>query len=202
MVAFSPVTSRRAPLLFLSLVLLLPASGARGGDVALAPFVGFQYGGAFDSVASGRATIGTGLQYGATLDIPIGGERWGAEVLFARQESELASNPRRDVAVERYLAGVREEKGGRIRFRGVFLLGVTRFALEGLGSDVRFTGAVGLGARTWLTSRFGLRADVRGYYAIVSLSGATACVDGSCLFVFGGSGVWQGDVTAGLQFRF
>jgi hypothetical protein len=79
---------------------------------------------------------------------------------------------------------------------------LTRFALEGLGSDVRFTAAVGLGARTWLTSRFGLRADVRGYYAIVSLSGATACVDGSCLFVFGGSGVWQGDVTAGLQLRF
>lgn len=197
------MTSRRAHLFFLPLVFLLPASGARGGDVAFAPFVGFQYGGAFDSVASGRATIGVGLQYGATLDIPIGGERWGAEVLFARQESELASNPRRDVAIERYLAGGREEKAeGRFRFRGVFLLGVTRFALEGLGSDVRFTAAVGLGARTWLTSRFGLRADVRGYYAIVSLSGATACVDYSCLFVFGGSGVWQGDVTAGLQLRF
>jgi hypothetical protein len=30
----------------------------------------------------------------------------------------------------------------------------------------------------------------------VSFSGGTACVDGSCLF--GGSGIWQGDLTAGL----
>ena len=196
------MTIRRAQLLP-SLVLLLAAAGARGGDVALAPFVGFQYGGAFDSVASGRASIGVGLQYGAALDIPIGGERWGAEVLFARQESELSGVPRRDVAVERYMAGVREEKDlGRFRLRGVFLLGVTRFALEGLGSDVRFTGALGLGIRMPLGSSFGLRADVRGYYAVASLSGGTACVDGSCLFVFGGSGVWQGDVTAGLEIRF
>jgi hypothetical protein len=196
------VTIRR-PQIVLSLALLLAAAGARAGDVALAPFVGFQYGGSFDSVAGGRASIGVGLQYGAVMDIPIGGERWGAEVLFARQESELSGVPSRDVAVERYLAGVREEKEvGRFRFRGVFLVGATRFALEGLGSDVRFTGAIGLGMRTALGSNFGVRADVRGYYAVVSLSGGTACVDGSCLFLFGSSGLWQGDVTAGLEFRF
>jgi hypothetical protein len=184
-------------------LMLLSAPGARAGDVSLAPFVGIQYGGAFDSLASGRASIGVGLQYGAALDIPIGGDRWGAEVLFARQESELASSPRRGIAVERYMAGVREEKGtGRFRFRGVFLLGLTRFALDGLGSDVRFTGALGLGARMSLSSRFGLRADVRGYYAVVSFSGGTACVDGSCLLLFGGSGLWQGDLTAGLVVRF
>jgi len=200
--AFDAVTSRRAAQIFLALTLLSSAT-ARAGDVSLAPFVGFQYGGAFDSLADGRASIGVGLQYGATLDIPIGGERWGAEVLFARQESELASVPRRGVAVERYLAGVREEKeAGRFRFRGVFLLGITRFALDGLGSDVRFTGAIGLGARTSLSRRFGLRADVRGYYAVASFSGGTACVDGSCLFLFGGSGVWQGDVTGALELRF
>ena len=74
--------------------------------------------------------------------------------------------------------------------------------VEGLGSDVRFTGAIGLGMRMRLGSSFGLRADVRAYYAVVSLSGGSACVDGSCLFLFGGSGIWQGDVTAGLELRF
>jgi hypothetical protein len=196
------VTIRRAQSL-LFLVLLLAAAGARAGDVALAPFVGFQYGGGFDS-AFGRASIDIGLQYGAVLDVPIGGDRWGAEVLFARQETELSGVPSRDVAVERYMAGVREEKevGDRFRFRGVFLVGATRFVLAGLGSDVRFTGAIGLGMRMRLGQSFGLRADVRGYYAVVSLSGGSACVDGSCLFLFGGSGVWQGDVTAGLELRF
>ncbi len=171
--------------------------------MALAPFVGFQYGGGFDSAVFGHSSIGVGLQYGAVLDVPIGGERWGAELLFARQESELSGAARRDVAVERYMAGIREEKEvGRFRFRGVFLLGATRFALEGLGSEARFTGAIGLGMRLWLGPSFGVRADVRGYYAVASFSGGTACVDGSCLFVFGGTGLWQGDVTAGLELRF
>jgi len=182
---------------------LLPTAPARAGDVALAPFVGFQYGGAIDSVASGRASIGVGLQYGATLDVAIGEGGWGADVLFARQESDLASVPRVGIAVERYMAGVREEKGdGRFRFRGVFLIGATRFALDGLGSDVRFTGALGLGASVSLSRRFALRADARAYYAVVSFAGGTACVNGSCLYVFGGTGVWQGDVTAGLELRF
>jgi hypothetical protein len=184
-------------------LLLLAAPGVRAGEVALAPFVGVQFGGALDSVASGRASIATGLQYGANLDIAIGGEGWGADVLFARQESELASVPRVGIAVERYLAGVREEKGDeRFRFRGVFLIGATRFVLDGLGSDVRFTGALGLGASVALSPRVGLRADARAYYAVVSFTGGSACVNGSCVYAFGGTGVWQGDVTAGLEFRF
>lgn len=186
-----------------AVVLLLLPSWASAGDVGIAPFVGFQYGGAFDTAVSGRASIGIGLQYGAILDVPIGGERWGAQLLFARQQSELETSPRVGVVVERYMAGVREEKGdGRFRFRGNFYLGATRFALEGVGSDYRFTGAIGLGASVLLSPRVALRADTRAYYAVVSFSGGTACVNGSCLYVFGGSGVWQGDLTAGLELRF
>jgi hypothetical protein len=191
-----------ASLLLAVAILLSAAASARPGDVTLAPFVGFQYGGAFDSVASGRAAIDPGIQYGATLDVPIGGAGWGAQAFFARQDSELASAPRLGVAVERYMVGVREEKGERVRVRGVFLVGATRFALDGLGSSVRFTGALGLGAGTFLTPRVGLRVDARAYYAVVSFSGGSACVNGSCLYVFGGSGVWQGDLTAALELRF
>ena len=185
------------------LFLLLSPATALADDVTLEPFVGIQYGGAFTAAGSGRASIGVGLQYGATLDVAIGGEGWGAQAFFARQDSELEGVPRRDVAVERYMAGVREEKGdGRFRFRGVFLVGATRFALEGLGSGVRFTVAPGLGASVWLSPRLGLRADVRAYYAVASFSAGSACVDGSCLYLFGSTGVWQGDLTAGLQRRF
>ena len=196
--------SRRAQLFALpaALVLLSPAS-ALAGNVTLEPFVGIQYGGAFHAVGSGRASIGVGLQYGATLDVAIGGERWGAQAFFARQDSELASVPRLGVAVERYMAGVREEKGdGHFRFRGVFLLGATRFALDGLGSDVRFTVALGLGGSVSLSPRVALRADARAYYAVISFSGGTACVSGSCLYVYGGTGVWPGALTAGLELRF
>ena len=199
-----PAKRRRAPSLLLAAALSLTPTSAFPGDVALEPFVGFQYAGAFHSEATGRRVeIGIGLQYGANLDIPFEENRWGIDLLFARQESELEDAPRLGIAVERYMVGVREEKGdGGFRFRGNFYLGATRFVLDGLGSDVRFTGAIGLGASFALSPRFGLRADARAYYAVVSFSGGTACVNGSCLYVFGGSGVWQGDVTAGLQLRF
>src|SRR5262245_42811170 len=183
-------------------VLVLSAPrGVVAGDVGIAPFVGFQFGGALQSTPYGRAPIDVGLQYGATLDVPFA-DRWGMDVLFARQESELASVPRLGIAVERYLAGIREEKeGGRFRFRGSFFLGATRYALEGLGSEARFTLAIGLGTSVALSPRVALRADARAYYAVVSSAGGTACV-GSCVYFFAASGVWQGDITAGVELRF
>jgi hypothetical protein len=197
------MTRRIRLFLLRAAIVLSSAVPARAGDVSIAPFVGFQYGGALDSVVSGRAEIGIGLQYGATLDVAIGDSGWGAQALFARQESDLRSVPPVSVAVERYMAGVREEKEvGRFRFRGVFLVGATRLHLQGIGSDVRFTGALGLGASVSLSPRVALRADARAYYAVISFAAGTACVDGSCLYVFGGTGVWQGDVTAGLELRF
>ena len=201
---FRVAKSRGGWRLALSGVLLLFSSAtALPEQFTLEPFAGIQYGGAFQAVGGGRTQIGVGLQYGATLDVAIGGERWGAQAFFARQDSELEGVPRRDVAIERYMVGAREEKGdGRFRFRGVFLIGATRFALDGLGSDVRFTVAPGLGASVWLSPRFGLRADVRAYYAVISFSGGMACVSSSCLYLFGSTGVWQGDLTAGLQLRF
>jgi hypothetical protein len=189
-------------LLLLAATLVSSAADAQAGDVSIAPFIGFQYGGALHSPTSGRGSIGVGLQYGATLDIPFG-DRWGVDFLFARQETEFGRVPRVGLAVERYLAGVREEKGtGRFRFRGNGFLGATRFALAGRGSDVRFTAAIGLGASMALTPHLALRTDARAYYAVASFAGGTACVNGSCLSVFAGSGVWQGDVTAGLELTF
>ncbi len=196
------VTRPAKRLLLLAAIVLSPAAGARAGDVSIAPFVGFQYGGALHSAVSGRASIGVGLQYGATLDIPFG-DRWGVDFLFARQESELRSVPRVGFAAERYMGGIREEKGdGRFRFRGNFFLGATRFAQDGRGSDVRFTGAIGLGTSLALTPHVALRADARAYYTVASFAGGSACINGSCLYAFAGSGVWQGDVTAGLELTF
>ena len=178
------------------------AVSARAGDVELAPFVGIQYGGALECCSGRRAPLDVGLQYGATLDVPVWG-RFGVELLFSRQETELASVPRLGFAVERYMAGIREEKEvGRARFLGVGLLGLTRFIPDGFDADERFTMALGLGMRLPLTRHFGVRADVRGYYAVVTSGGTLACVNGGCLFAWGGTGVWQGDVTAALMLTF
>lgn len=190
------------PLLLPLAVILLAAAGARAGDVELAPFFGLQYGGSLVAPSGRTVAIDVGPQYGATLDVGFA-QGWSIELLYARQETEAATTPRIGLSVERYLAGVRQEKDvGRGRFLGVALLGLTRVVPNGLGADERFTVALGLGLRWPLTRHLGLRADARGYYAMVSSGGGTACVNGSCLLVFGSSGVWQGDITAGLTWTF
>ena len=175
------------------------AGSARAADVEIAPFIGFQYGGALECCPSGRrAAIDVGLQFGGTVDVGFG-SRFGLELLYARQETELVSAPRIGLAVERYMAGIREEKEvGRARFLGVFLIGMTRVVPDGFHADERFTMAAGLGMRLPLSRHFGIRGDVRAYYAVVTSGGTLACVNGGCLFAYAGSGVWQGDVTAAL----
>jgi len=191
--------------LFLAVLSSLSPIAATAAGVEVAPFFGLQYGGSFGSVSGGAYSIGAGLVYGGTVDVDLG-ESWGLEFLYSRQESELSrgSAPPFDLAVERYMAGVREEKGeGKWRLVGVFLLGATRFApgFSGLGSDVRFTGSLGLGGKFYLSKSFGLRAEARGYYVVVQSGGGALC-SGSCLFFYSSSGVWQGDVTAGVILAF
>jgi hypothetical protein len=190
-----------------ALAALLCARGAGAGDVELAPFAGVQFPGSVDSAAGGRPfSIGIGLDYGATLDVAVA-EGWRVELLYSRQATELSSRgdgPRFGLKLERYLAGIEEEKGDpRTRFFGVFLAGVTRFApgLYGYDSDVRFTLGLSLGIKRSLSERFGLRAEARGFFVNVD-SGAGVICSGSCLFVFRGSGLWQGDLSAGVTMAF
>ncbi len=48
----------------------------------------------------------------------------------------------------------------------------------------------------------GLRFEARGLYTLVRASGGVFCANGSCLFAFSGSGLWQGDVSGGLILAF
>ena len=189
------------------LAALLPAPSAGAAGVELAPFAGFQFGGSVDSSANGvRFELDSGFDYGATLDIPIA-ESWRVELLFSHQDGAIESRfdvDRVRIDVQRYMAGIQEEHDyGKTRFFGVALVGATRFApgLDGYDSDVRFTAALGLGVKHFLTPRFGLRAEARGFFVDVNSGGGVVC-RGGCLFVFNGNGLWQGDVSAGVSLAF
>ena len=188
--------------------LLCCVRGAAAEDIEVAPFVGVQYGGWFDSAASGRAvSLGTGLLYGGTVDIPLI-PNWRAELLYSRQETELTAGsggPAFGLTVERYMAGIQEEKVADWgRFFGVFLVGLTRFSpgLGGYDADERFTLGLSLGVKTSLSERFGLRGEARGFFVSVESGGGIACSNGLCLFRYSASGLWQGDVTAAVVIMF
>jgi hypothetical protein len=147
------------------------------------------------------------LAYGGAVSFPVSGS-WRCELLYSRQPTRVegGARPPFDVAIERYFAGIQEEKrqGDRVLWFGTLWLGATRFApgLAGFDSEVRFGGGVGLGAKIFLARNVGLRLEGRALYTLVGGGGGVLCASGNCLFVFSGSGLWQGDVGAGLILAF
>jgi outer membrane protein with beta-barrel domain len=196
----------RPALTAVALALALSAAPARAQrPVELAPFAGMRYGGGVQGIAGGHYSMGVALEYGATLDIPFN-DSWNVEVLYAREQTHLSGpGPGIEVAIERYLAGVVEEHDhGATRFFGVGLVGATRLVPPGdLSSSAHFTLAAGLGVKHRLSDRFALRAEARGFYLVTDSSSAFFCggVRG-CLFLWGSSGLLQGDLTAGIVVKF
>ncbi len=173
----------------------------QGRQVQVSAFGGFQFGGAVYDLGGRRASFGTGFAYGGTVDVRFA-ESWSVEVLYSRQTTELAGPV--DATIERYMAGVVEEHDhGRTKFFGVALMGATRFVpgFSGYGQSALFTIGVGLGVKHFVSDRFALRAEARGFYAITQSGGGLFC-SGGCLFTFSGSGLSQGDLSAGVSVGF
>lgn len=192
----------------LLLTALLGGGEATAQTIQLAPFAGYQFGGSFVQQATGlKFSLDSSLDYGGTVDVAIS-KNWRFEALYSRQESKLqggGGGALFDLNVERLMGGIVEEKGeGRTRWFGVFLAGATRYSprLAGFDTDTRFTLGVDLGLKSFFSDHFGMRAEVRGFYTFTETNGGVFCGNGTCLFLFGGSGVWQGDVSGGLILAF
>lgn len=191
----------------LAVALLLGATPARAQSVQITPFVGYAFGGSVrDTVLDESRSFDAALDYGGTLSFPIS-ESWRFELLYSRQETKLAGGPGSsfDVTIERYLGGFQEEKGDeRLRWFGTVWFGATRFVpgLGGYDSETKFGAGVGLGVKTFPVKNVGLRFEARGFYTLVKGEGGAFCANGTCLFAFSGTGLWQGDVSAGLILAF
>jgi hypothetical protein len=176
--------------------------------VQLAPFAAYQSGGSFYSPVylEGYGLQGS-LSWGGTLDVSVDGH-WGIEALFSKQDTELKSSggfgPPIEVSLERLMVGIQEEKGEeRLRYFGTLLLGATRFSprFAGYDSTTKFTGALGLGIKTFFTRNVGLRLEGRLFYTVVEAEGGAICA-GACLVSFTSSGLWQTDIGGGLIIAF
>jgi len=186
--------------------LLWGAPALAGEKVELAPFGGLGYGGSFYSASGGQAYIGADVVYGATLNLAIA-DNWRVEALYSRQPTDVTQGggPGFDLTVERYMLGIVEEKGEEpTRFFGSFLLGATRFnpGFGGYHSDVRFTAALTLGIKQYLSKRIAFRAEARGFFVVVESGAGALCSNGACIFAYSGSGLWQGDINAGITIGF
>jgi len=191
----------------LAVALLLGAAPARAQSVQITPFVGYAFGGSVrDTVLEESRSFDAALAYGGSLNFSIS-PTWRFELLYSRQPTKLANGlgPSLDVTIERYLGGFQEEKGeGNVRWFGTVWFGATRFVPGpgGFDSATKFSAAVGLGVKTFPVKNVGLRFEARGFYTLVKGEGGAFCANGTCLFAFSGTGLWQGDVSAGLILAF
>lgn len=184
--------------------------------IELTGFYGWQWGGNFTAY-QGEVDIEDTENFGGMIDIPIPYKPgMMAEIFYSRQNTSVALN--------RYPAGVKEElfdmsieyihagavyeaySQGRMKPFGSFSLGATRFApkvdsFQGIALDDewRFSITLGLGLKTLLSERVGLRFQGRllmpiNFYGTSFWFGT----GGSGVGVSGGSAILQGDVLGGL----
>jgi tetratricopeptide (TPR) repeat protein len=66
----------------------------------------------------------------------------------------------------------------------------------------KYETALGLGVKSFFTPNIGLRLEAHAFYTVVESGGGVFCTAGFCVFNFNGSGIWQGDVSAGLIIAF
>jgi hypothetical protein len=188
------------------LALAIGAVPAQAQTVQLAPFVGYQFGGSFVTPGGAAFELQDSLDYGGGLDVAISSS-WRVGLLYSRQDTELRGpGPTFELSVERLMGSLVEERGEGTdaRFFGELLVGVTRFVsgLGGYDTDSRFTLGVGLGLKRFFSEHVGVRGQVRGLYTFTEADGGVFCVNGQCLFLFSGSGLWQGEVSGGVVIGF
>jgi hypothetical protein len=206
MVALPSMTSRVVIAGLVLAAFLLATPAARAQTVELGIFGGYGFGGALVSTVGFQdIPIDSGVVYGGTAAVGFA-HGWRFEAMVSRRESEMRvpkPGGRVAVNVERFMGGVQqEESAGPVLIFGAFMLGATRFVPAGSGSDTWFTLGVGAGVKTLVSRHVGFRFEARGFYTPVTVSGRVYCGFSACLFDYTGSGIFQGDVSAGLVVRF
>ena len=197
---------------------LSPAAFAQGGtpnitqeSVEFAPFIGFRTGGGLTGQLAGTPrdfSIESGTSYGGTVDLNLHGGNFKLELLYSRQSTEIADavlfRPGGlDLNVEYLMGGLLQEVGNeKSRFFVSLLAGATRLAPRDFDSTTKFSLSLGGGLKFFPTRHVGLRFDARAYLTFIQSDTGAFCANGTCLFSYSGSHLWQGDFTGSLVLAF
>jgi hypothetical protein len=194
---------------------LLVALAWIGGQPALAqneltPFVGYRFGGQFDTVTSAaRAEAQPAADYGLVFDRELGGEGGWFEAYWSRQTTEIvprgidAGEPF-DVTVDYlHVGGMYQPGTEQLRPFVLATVGLTLMDPEpsGFNKVVGFSVAVGGGVKVMFSERVGLRAEGRFVATLGGGSVAVACGPG-CSVSLSTTGIWQTEINLGLVISF
>ena len=206
---------------WLAVVLVLacfaaPAMAQQGGTTYAPPtaqskfelsgIYGYQWGGTVRSYEGDYVLSDSGA-WGIIANITVGP---GSQLEFSynRQDTQLMwkqggiEHQLFDVAVEYWQGGGLYEfkRAGNVRFFGSFTLGATHLAPKEsvYADDWRFSTVFGIGAKVFVSEKVGLR--LQASLPLTWLWSGAYCGWYGC--TYGGQGVVQGNLSAGLTFAF
>jgi len=180
-------------------------------NIEIMPFGGWRTGGGLAGELAGTGLnlgLKSGASYGGAVDFNLHGGNFKIEALYSRQSTELESGSGLVPAglglnVEYLQAGLLQETGSeKGRFYISALLGATRFDPEGFQSETKFSLSVGGGLKLFLNRHVGVRLDARAFLTFMQADTGAFCANGTCVFAYSGTNMWQGDFTAGLILAF
>jgi hypothetical protein len=180
---------------------------AKAQQVELSPFVGYETG-AYIHTSVGDLHIGDGMDWGGSIDVGIGGGRYG-EFSYShlatsvRPEGGISSFDPVDLAVDYYSLGVLQEimPDAKATPYGLFTLGIVNYRpTEGdYSSENKMHISLAGGVKIRASERIGLRLQARLlmplFYAGTYFSFGTG---GAGYGISGGINGVQGDFTAAL----
>jgi hypothetical protein len=200
------------------LLALAPAALAQSGagnitqeSVEIAPFGGYRTGGSLGGELDGtRQDFGIqgGASYGGTVDFNLHQGNFKLELLYSRQSTQVEGAipvvpGGLDLNVEYLMGGLLQEVGStKSRFFISLLAGATRLAPRAFEADTKFSLSLGAGLKFFPARHIGLRFDARAYMTFIKSDGGAFCANGTCIFSYSGSHLWQGDFTGGLILAF
>lgn len=183
--------------------------------VEITPIFGFRAGGEFiDTDSKKKHTVRSSEMYGLIIGFPYGRGK-DLEVYYSHQSSELNSvNITEPTATTSatvpltidYLhiggtAPISEHHSYKTFVSGGFGFTYLSPDFAGLQSDLRASFSIGVGVHLPLTQNISLRLETRGHGTLFN-SNSTLFCSGGCALTVNGSLFLQGEVFAGLAFRF
>ncbi len=195
------------------LIILLSINfSVNGGEIALTPFYGYQFGGRA-STYDGEFRIKDSENFGLTLDIPYTSTTT-LQFLYIYEDTSLQRTDKYtakteelfDLSVQYFHVGGTAEvaKGGTTSFVSGSL-GATYFDPDksDISSETLFSLSFGMGLLREIHKNIALRIQGRLLIPIQYGSGSLFCGNGGCsIRLGGGTSIVQGDVTAGIAFKF
>jgi opacity protein-like surface antigen len=198
-------------ILFFTLLLL----SINSHSIEITPLLGYRGGGEFiDTDTEQKHTIVSSSVYGLIAGWPYGQGR-DIEIYYSHQSSDLksvnVSLPSTSQVVDLPLtidylhiggtAPITEGKKFKSFVSGGFGFTYLSPDFSGLQSDLRASFSIGVGAKWPITNNVAFRLEARGLATLYNSNSALFC-NGGCSLTVNGSMFLQGEVFAGVAFKF